>query len=214
MYLEARTTQKLLNHFRYNMRIKICGITNLEDAKAAVEAGADALGFVFYEKSPRYIEPKEAKKIVDSLAPFVQTVGLFVNETSDFINQVCFESSMQLAQVIDDESNTNFDELNYKYIKVIRAKSLENIPTNTDEYFLIDAFVDGFGGAGKRVALEWFENIDCSKFILAGGLSQENLHELKGFGFYGVDVSSAVEIEKGKKDKQKMFNFVKAANEI
>ncbi|MDN5106119.1 phosphoribosylanthranilate isomerase, partial [Aliarcobacter butzleri] len=73
---------------------------------------------------------------------------------------------------------------------------------------------DAFGGAGKRVALEFFKDLDCSKFILAGGLDAQNLKELNGFGFYGVDVSSAVEIEKGKKDKQKMIDFVKEANEI
>lgn len=196
------------------MKIKICGITNLKDALDAVEAGANALGFVFYKKSPRYIDPFEAKKIVDNLPPFVQTVGLFVNENTQFINQVCTNSKMQLAQVIDDESNTNFEELGFKYLKVLRAKEQKDILDNLDEYILVDAFVESFGGEGKRVALEWFENIDCSKIILAGGLNESNLKELKGYDFYGVDVSSGVEISKGKKDKFKMINFVKAVNEI
>lgn len=196
------------------MRIKICGITNIEDALAAIEAGADALGFVFYEKSPRYIEAKEAKKIVEKLPPFVQTVGLFVNESSEKINAVCNEALMQISQIIDDDSNTDFSKLNQKYVKVVRAKTKEDIIKNSDSYVLIDAFVDGFGGEGKRVALEWFKDMDCSKFILAGGLNEDNLKELKGYNFFGVDVSSGVEISKGKKDKQKMFNFVKTANEI
>lgn len=196
------------------MRIKICGITNIEDALAAIEAGADALGFVFYEKSPRYIEAKEAKKIVEKLPPFVQTVGLFVNESSEKINAVCNEALMQISQIIDDDSNTDFSKLNQKYVKVVRAKTKEDIIKNSDSYVLIDAFVDGFGGEGKRVALEWFKDMDCSKFILAGGLNEDNLKELKGHNFFGVDVSSGVEISKGKKDKQKMFNFVKTANEI
>ncbi|RXJ69241.1 N-(5'-phosphoribosyl)anthranilate isomerase [Halarcobacter ebronensis] len=196
------------------MRVKICGITNLEDALNAIEAGADALGFVFYEKSPRYITPNEARKIVEALPPFIQTVGLFVNENVSTINDTCKKALMQLAQIIDDESYTDFTLLEIKALKVIRAKAKEDILNSLDNYYLVDAFVEGFGGAGKRVALEWFKDLDCSKFILAGGLSENNLSELKGINFYGVDVSSAVEISKGKKDKQRMFNFVKAANEI
>lgn len=196
------------------MKVKICGITNLQDALDAIEAGADALGFVFYEKSPRYIEPFAAREIVRKLPPFIQTVGLFVNENSSFINQVCTNATMQLAQIIDDDHYTDFDTLNYKYIKVIRATCAEDIIKNQKDYVLVDAFVEGFGGEGKRVALEWFKNADCSKIVLAGGLNEDNLHELKNYSFYGVDVSSGVEKSKGKKDKKKMINFVKAVNEI
>ncbi|WP_044418202.1 phosphoribosylanthranilate isomerase [Halarcobacter anaerophilus] len=196
------------------MRIKICGITNLEDALDAIEVGADAIGFVFYKKSPRYIEAKEARKIVKKLPPFIQTVGLFVNETAENINKICDEALINLAQVYDDNSLIEYEKLRTKYIKVLRAKSKDDILKNANEYILVDAFVEEFGGAGKRVALQWFDNVDCSKFILAGGLNEKNLKELKGYNFFGVDVSSGVEISKGKKDKQKMFNFVKAANEI
>ena len=196
------------------MKIKICGITNLEDALDAIEAGADALGFVFYNKSPRYIEPFEARKIVDKLSPFIQTIGLFVNESNSFINQVCINAKMQTAQIIDDDFFTDFETLNSRYIKVLRAKNKEDILKAQDDFVLVDAFVKGFGGEGKRLALEWFEGIDCSKMILAGGLNSNNIKDLSGFNFYGVDVSSGVEAHKGKKDKQKMLNFVKAVNEI
>ncbi|QDM01029.1 phosphoribosylanthranilate isomerase [Aliarcobacter butzleri] len=196
------------------MRIKICGITNISDAINAINAGADALGFVFYKKSPRYIEPLKAKEIVEEIAPFVQTVGLFVNESLEFINETCKNSKMQLAQIIDDENTLDYSKLTVKYIKVLRVKEEKDLQNLENQYYLIDAFVDTFGGAGKRVALEFFKDLDCSKFILAGGLDAQNLKELNGFGFYGVDVSSAVEIEKGKKDKQKMIDFVKEANEI
>ncbi len=196
------------------MKVKICGITNLEDALNAINAGADALGFVFYEKSPRYIEPFTARAIVEKLPPFVQTIGLFVNESNAFINQVCVNAKMQSAQIIDDDVYTDFKTLNSRYIKVLRAKSKEDIINVKDEYILVDAFVDGFGGEGKRLALEWFKDVDCSRMILAGGLNDTNLKELSGFGFYGVDVSSGVEASKGKKDKLKMINFVKAVNEI
>lgn len=196
------------------MRIKICGITNLSDAINAINAGADALGFVFYKKSPRYIEPLKAKEIVEEIAPFVQAVGLFVNESLEFINETCKNSKMQLAQIIDDENTLDYSKLTVKYIKVLRVKEKKDLQNLKNQYYLIDAFVDAFGGAGKRVTLEFFKDLDCSKFILAGGLDAQNLKELNGFGFYGVDVSSAVEIEKGKKDKQKMIDFVKEANEI
>jgi phosphoribosylanthranilate isomerase len=196
------------------MRVKICGITNLQDALDAINAGANALGFVFYTNSPRYINPVNAKEIVEKIPPFVQTVGLFVNENETFINEVCKEAKMQLAQIIDDNDILNYELLEPKFIKVIRVKSKKDLNNLSKDYYLIDAFVEGYGGVGKRIALEWFENIDCSKFILAGGLNANNLKELNGFDFYGVDVSSGVEESKGKKSKQKMIDFVKEANEI
>ncbi len=196
------------------MKVKICGITNLEDALAAIDAGADALGFVFYDKSPRYINPFDAKDIVSKLPPFIQTIGLFVNEPNSFINQVCINAKMQTAQIIDDDTFTDFKTLDFRYIRVLRAKTKADIEKIDNEYVLVDAFVDGFGGEGKRLALEWFDGIDCSKIILAGGLNSDNLKELSGYNFYGVDVSSGVESYKGKKDKDKIVNFIKAVNEI
>ena len=141
-------------------------------------------------------------------------MGLFVNENENFINEVCHESKMQLAQIIDDNELLNYELLEVKFIKVIRVKSQKDLKNLNNDYYLLDAFVDGFGGAGKRIALEWFENFDCSKFILAGGLTASNLKEIRNYGFYGVDVSSGVEESKGKKSKQKMIDFVKEANEI
>jgi phosphoribosylanthranilate isomerase len=121
---------------------------------------------------------------------------------------------MQLAQIIDDEDTTEFDNIEVTYIKVERIESKEDLEDLEDNFKLVDAFVPGFGGEGKRIALDWFKELDCSKIILAGGLKAENLNELKGFGFYGVDVSSGVEQSKGKKDNQKMIDFVKVAHEI
>lgn len=196
------------------MRVKICGITNLEDALDAITAGASALGFVFYKPSPRYISAQNALEIVNALPPFVQTVGLFVNESEAFINETCAKAKMQLAQIIDDENIIDMALLQTKAIRVVRAQNKETIQSIKDEYVLVDAFVESFGGEGQRVALEWFEGIDCSKMILAGGLKAQNLSELKGFDFFGVDVSSGVEAYKGKKDKQKMIDFIKAAYEL
>ena len=202
------------------MKIKICGITNLEDAIDACNAGADALGFVFYKESPRYITPQNARKIIAELPPFVQVVGLFVNETIENINHISRISNIDLAQIIDDNcfdskgDDSIYDALEVRYVKVIRVKEKADVLKYKEEYRLIDAFVEGFGGQGTRLELSWFDGIDCSKITLAGGLNSENVKELKGYNFYSVDISSGVEIAKGKKDKEKMIQFVKAVNEL
>ncbi len=202
------------------MKIKICGITNLQDAIDACNAGADALGFVFYKESPRYITPQNSKKIIDNLPPFVQAVGLFVNETIENINHISRVSNIDLAQIIDDNcfdskgDDSVYDNLEVRYVKVIRAKAKEDVMKYKEEYRLIDAFVEGFGGQGTRLELSWFDGMDCSKITLAGGLNSENVKELKGYNFYSVDISSGVERTKGKKDKNKMLEFVKVVNEL
>ena len=190
------------------MRVKICGITNLEDALWAIEYGADALGFVFYEKSPRYISVDKAREIVDILPPFIERVGLFVNCDSSHVNRVCFNTQMSLAQIHFEPEVNFFEELKYKYMRVIRADSKEKISNFADGYRIVDAFVDSYGGEGKRVDLSWFDNQDCSNIILASGLDSQNLEEVIKYNFYGVDVSSGVEAFKGKKDRLKMKNFI------
>ncbi len=195
------------------MRVKICGITNLKDALSAIRFGADALGFVFYKKSPRYIEPKSAKKIIEKLPPFVQKVGLFVNANSDEINSTCREFGLDLAQIHFDADESLFDALEVPFIKVIRATSREDLLRYSDEYRLVDAFVSSYGGEGKRVETDWFDGLDCSKIILAGGLNAQNLDEVKRYNFYGFDVSSGVEKSKGIKDSSKIEAFIKKAKD-
>ncbi len=190
------------------MRCKICGITSLRDAMDAIDAGADALGFVFYEKSPRYISPNNAKKIISKLPPFVEKVGLFVNVDAQIINSYMQESGCTLAQLHFDVPNELYEQLFVPYIKVIRAKCAEDVEICSDEYRLIDAYCEAYGGAGKRLNIEWFKNADCSKIILAGGLDASNVSSLKEYKFYGVDVSSGVELSHGKKDKQKVKDFI------
>ena len=193
-------------------RVKICGITNLEDALDSIKAGADALGFVFYEKSPRYVKPKVVKEIVKDLPPFVERVGLFVKCDASFVNQVMHECNLSLAQIHFEADDTFYDALKVKYIKVVRARSKEDILKFSESYRLVDAFVESFGGEGKRIDPTWFEGVDCSKIVLAGGLSEKNVADMLKFGFYGVDVSSSVESFKGKKDKIKIYNFIKEVN--
>lgn len=190
------------------MRTKICGITSLKDAMIAIDAGANALGFVFYEKSPRNITIENAQKVIKQLPPFVEKVALFVNEDADTINQTCQKTGATLAQLHFEADDSLYSELKVPYIKVIRAKSAKDILLYKDEYRLIDAYCEAYGGAGKRINIEWFNDIDCSKIILAGGLDASNVASLKQYGFYGVDVSSGVELSHGIKDAVKVREFI------
>ena len=196
------------------MRVKICGITNLRDALHAVECGADALGFVFYNRSPRYITPTAAKKIIEQLPPFVERVGLFVNEDVETINTVCRHADISLAQIHFEMDEADLDRIDLKTLPVIRAQKPEDVHLFSERYRLVDAFCEAYGGSGKRLNLEWFEGMDCSKIILAGGLTPENVSEVKKYGFYGVDISSGVESAKGKKDPQKVEQFIRNAKSI
>ncbi|PHM17219.1 MAG: N-(5'-phosphoribosyl)anthranilate isomerase [Sulfuricurvum sp. PD_MW2] len=193
------------------MRVKICGITNLNDALQAIDAGADALGFVFYPDSPRYITPENVKHIISKLPPFVEKVALFVNETPETIRSVCLETGCTLAQIHFDVDDHFIDQIRFPSLRVIRAQKQEDILAFCNEYRLVDAYCEGYGGSGKRLNIEWFEGIDCSKIILAGGLDPDNVASLKSYGFYGVDVSSGVEVSKGKKDHQKVLSFITKA---
>ena len=193
------------------MRVKICGITSYEDAMMAIEAGADALGFVFYEKSPRYLTPQKAKDIIAKLPPFVEKVALFVNEEAARIDEVCSFSGATLAQIHFEAPEALYDALKTPHLKVVRAAKREDVLRHGGEYRLVDAYCEAYGGSGKRLNLEWFDGVECSKIILAGGLAPANVAEVKRYGFYGVDVSSGVEASKGIKDPQKVREFIQNA---
>jgi len=196
------------------MRVKICGITNFEDALHAAKQGADALGFVFYEPSPRYITPEAAAEIIRQLPPFVERVGLFVNVTPEVVNSVVVQTGISMAQIHFEVDEAFLEALSIPALPVVRAQKPEDVSTFADRYRLVDAYVDGYGGAGKRLALEWFEGRDNSQTILAGGLSPDNLASIEGMGFYGVDVSSGVEASKGRKDPDKVERFIRYAQSL
>ncbi len=195
------------------MRVKICGITSYEDAIMAINAGADALGFVFYPPSPRYITPQAAQKIIAQLPPFVEKVGLFVNENAATINTMSKKSQITLAQIHFEAPKETLDALTLPYIQVTRAAKEEDIAELDGQYRLVDAYCEAYGGMGKRLNLEWFKDKDNSHIILAGGLSPENVYETLAYGFYGVDVSSSVEASKGVKDLEKVTAFVSNAKQ-
>ena len=193
--------------------MKICGITNYDDAMYACEAGADALGFVFYKKSPRFIDYEATAAIIEKLPPFVTKVGLFVEASKEEIERGFSESRIDLAQIHFDVSQEFIDSLECKALPVIRAKQREDI-FNFSGYRLVDAYTEAYGGSGKRLNLECFEGVDCSEITIAGGLLAENLDSLRGYGFYGVDVSSGVEASKGKKDYKKVKEFIQNAKSL
>jgi len=192
------------------LKVKICGITNYEDAKYASDAGADALGFVTFKKSPRFISPEKIKDIIKKLPPFVSKTVLFVNVSTEYINEVMAYTKADLAQIHFDVNEEFLKKLKCKYIPVVRAKEKSDIE-KFEGFKIVDAYVPEYGGSGKRVALEWFEHRDNSKIILAGGLTPENVFEVGRFGFYGVDVSSGVEKSAGIKDKYKVKRFIELA---
>ena len=155
------------------MKVKICGITNIKDALHAIHAGADALGFVFYAKSPRFISPHDAKQIIDQLPPFVEKVGLFVNHSAKEIEQISCDSHITLAQIHFDMDQAFLEQIHFPTLPVVRAARAEDIERFSERYRLVDAYCEAYGGSGKRLNLEWFEGVDCSKIILAGGLSMD-----------------------------------------
>lgn len=203
------------------MKVKICGITNVEDAEVAVRAGADALGFVMYRKSPRFVEPAVARAIVSWLPPFVLAVGVFVNEEAERVRGLVDECGFALAQLHGDESALYCQHLGRPTLKAIRLKDRGAFLALAEFHgranvrgFLIDAFSDqAYGGTGKTV--DWAlaqEAARSTPVILAGGLTPANVAEaISHVRPYGVDVSSGVEQSPGKKSPGKVKAFIEAA---
>ena len=199
------------------VRSKICGITNVADAKSSVTAGADALGLVFYEPSPRYVTSSNAREIVDALPPFVTTVGLFVNAEADWVKQILNHVPLDLLQFHGDEPEQYCVQFNRPYIKAIRVKEAEDIMQACIAYpsaqgLLLDTFVEGIPG-GTGLAFDW--SLVPAKLsmpiILAGGLTPENVAQAIAIVQpYAVDVSGGVEASKGIKDHAKVQRFLQA----
>ena len=200
--------------------IKICGMTNEEDALAAVEAGADALGFILYRKSPRFVEPKVVKAIVARLPPFVVPVGVFVNEDAQVVREIMDDTGLMLAQLHGDETAGYCEALARPALKALRLKDQRSF-LSLAEYqgragvrgFVVDAHCDdAYGGTGQvadwRLAVQVAK---ASKVLLAGGLTPTNVADaIKAVQPYGVDVSSGVEASPGRKDHDKIRAFVRA----
>jgi phosphoribosylanthranilate isomerase len=201
-------------------KIKICGITIQEDAEIAVREGADALGFVFYALSPRYIEPAVAKHIIRSLPPFVLPVGVFVNQDVDSVRHIFDDCGLALAQLHGDESPGYCESLERPALRAIRLRDRSSLLALAEfkgrmgvRGFVVDAFSStGYGGTGQTAdwALAW-EVAKAVPVLLAGGLTSENVQEaIRQVQPYGVDVSSGVEQSPGRKDPAKIRDFIQS----
>lgn len=193
------------------MKIKICGITNIEDALCAVENGTDAIGFVFFQQSKRFIHPEEAKKIISQLPPFVFSVGVFVNENPSRVNEIAKELKLNAVQLHGDENIEYINKITFPIIKAFRVDHNFNweILNDYSTKILLDTFsLTEFGGTGNKFDWQSIPNEIRDKIILSGGIDAESLtiilNEIKPAA---IDLSSSLEIEPGKKDHKKIKTF-------
>ncbi len=200
------------------VRSKICGITRVEDALAAAAAGADAIGLVFYAKSPRAVSVEQAQQIIAALPPFVTTVGLFVDMPRPELQQILAQVPLDLLQFHGDESVGQCEGYGRPYIKALRVKAGDDIAAQMAQYpsasgVLLDTFVEGVPG-GTGLAFDWsLVPAELPKpVILAGGLTPDNVAAaIDRVRPYAVDISGGVESAKGIKDADKVRAFIRAA---
>ena len=202
-------------------RIKICGITNIDDALMSIDAGADALGFNFVPGTPRYLkDTKAATKIIEQLPPFITTVGLFVNADPGLIQSIADECHLDMLQLHGDESPQFCQGFNRRVIKAVRIKD-ESSCSHLSDYrvsgYLLDTYVKGaLGGTG--VAFDWSLAVKAKQYgriVLAGGLDPDNVASaVQQVRPYGVDVSSRVEASPGRKDPVKVKTFIQSVKEV
>lgn len=197
-------------------RIKICGLTREEDVDAAVAAGADAIGFVFYPPSPRYVTPARAAQLAQRIPPFVDIVGLFVNEAPEAVSAACQAAPISLLQFHGDEDAAYCRQFSRPWLRAARVRPGLDLVEFARSFpdargLLLDAFVEGYGGGGH--VFDWtLIPPDLPGFlVLSGGLTAENVGDaIKRVRPVAVDVSSGVEMSKGIKDHDKMLAFVAA----
>ena len=200
------------------VRVKICGITRVEDALAAAAAGADAIGLVFYAKSPRAVDIEQARVILAALPPFATTVGLFVDAERSELERILASVPLDLLQFHGDESVQQCEAFGRPYIKALRVKAGDDIAAQVARYpsaqgILLDAYVEGVpGGTGEAFDWSLIPQALSKPLILAGGLRPDNVAEaVSRVRPYAVDVSGGVEANKGVKDVEKVGAFIRAA---
>jgi phosphoribosylanthranilate isomerase len=200
------------------VRVKICGITRIEDLDAACAAGADALGFVFYAKSPRNLEIEQAAALIKSLPPFIQSVGLFVDAEPTFIRHVLDHAPLDTLQFHGDESPDYCRQFARPYLKAIRVRQDKDLVKCAADYddargLLLDAYVPGVpGGTGERFDWSLIPAGLSRPIVLSGGLTPENVADaVRQVRPWAVDVSSGVERSKGIKDAARVAAFIQGA---
>lgn len=197
------------------VRVKICGITSTEDAKAAVEAGAEALGLVFYAASPRAVVIEQARAIAFAAGPFAVVTGLFVDADPEFVSAVLKQVPLQLLQFHGDETPAYCESFSRPYMKAIRMRPELDVIAAIAEYpsaagILLDAYRPGVpGGTGETFDWMRVPQQSTKPLVLAGGLTSANVAEaIRATQVYGVDVSGGVESAPGKKDHGKITSFI------
>lgn len=202
-------------------RVKVCGITRAEDALSAVKHGADAIGLVFYEPSPRNVNISTAAEIVKALPPFVSKVGLFVNASQSFILQVLSSVRLDVLQFHGDETVQECEQINMPYYKAIRVKEDTNLLQYAQQYqsaqaLLLDAYSEtAVGGTGLVFDWRLIPSDIAKPVILAGGLNANNVGDaITQVAPYAVDVSGGVELSKGIKDDSKIAAFMQAVEQF
>lgn len=204
------------------VKVKVCGITNRADAEIALELGADALGFNFFQPSARCITPQQARAILKGLESMACRVALFVNEPQERVREVLdscrFEDGRQAftsLQFHGEETAAYCRGWEMKIIKAFRVKersSLEVVQGFPADLYLVDSWSSGYGGSGKSFSWEWLEEMKTSKLVLSGGLTVNNVSEaIHRVRPYAVDVCSGVEARPGIKDHEKLRDFIAAA---
>jgi phosphoribosylanthranilate isomerase len=200
-------------------RVKICGITRLDDALLAIEQGADALGFVFYKKSPRYISPADAASICCQLPVFVEKVGLFVNEVAATVEAISQTVGLTLLQFHGSEDEAYCASFTTRYMKAIRVKNQQDVITAFEQYpssssILLDTYVEGLqGGTGQSFDWGVIPLGEASQIVLAGGLNADNVKDaIVQLRPYGVDISGGVESAAGIKSFDKIQSFIAAVS--
>ena len=200
-------------------KVKICGFTEAENARQAAIVGVDAIGLVFYDKSPRNVDILRAQEIIEALPPFVNRVGLFVNANTSFVDEVLCEVSLDTLQFHGDESPLDCSQYQMPFIKSLRVKPETNVFQVADEFssasaILLDSFnPSAYGGTGE--AFDWsLACVDISlPIILAGGLNETNVSAaISQVKPYAVDASSGVESAPGVKDIDKIVAFIRNTN--
>jgi len=199
------------------VKIKICGITNKEDALAAESFGADAVGFIFYNNSKRYVAPEQAEHIIKTLSLFTTKVGVFVNETFETINKISKQTGINVVQLHGDNNPDIIKSILLPVIKAFRVDEYfdyNNLNQYQEYSILLDAYSENdYGGTGNKFNWEKIPFEIKNKIILAGGISSDNIEFIyKDINPAAVDLSSSLEITPGKKDKKKMEKFFNKVN--
>jgi phosphoribosylanthranilate isomerase len=192
-------------------RVKICGITRVEDALAAIEFGADFLGLNFYEKTPRYIPFDAARAVRDAIGSRARVVGVFVDAPRDHIEDCRRTFALDLLQFSGNESADDLRGWPVPVIRVLRIRAEQKIDLAAEsaDYLMLDAFdTELYGGTGQRLALERLEGFDLSRTFIAGGLNAANVPDVAALNPYAVDCASGVESAPGIKDHSKMRSFI------